>query len=270
MEKLAATEHSSHVTVAFDNVASDYDSFETLDGTQLLRSRVYAIIDSLMPDGSRILDINCGTGTDAINLALRGYNVTATDLSPRMIEQAHAKATEKNVRVRFRVASFAELSPLADESFDLVLSNFGGLNCVQDLASVAASIQSVIQQRGYFIAVVMPRFSMWETLAGLSHLNFSLAIRRWKGRAVASSFNENGFDVFYHSLRSLKQAFLPSLDLREITGFDIVSPPPHAAQFATRHQKMTQLLRSIDKKIDSLPILRMMGDHVMLVFQRRA
>lgn len=269
MEKLATTEHLSRVESAFDMVAEGYDTFETLQGTRLIRLRVYTTISSLVPPGSRILDINCGTGTDAVNLALRGYHVTGLDISSHMIERAKRKAEDKNVRVRFHVASFTEINRQVSEPFDLVLSNFGGLNCVQDLAPVAASIQSVIQYRGYFIAVVMPRFSMWETLAGLSHLNFALATRRWKGYAVTSSFGENGFDVFYHSLRSLKQTFLPSFGLREIIGFDIVSPPPHAAQFATRHQKMTQLLRSIDKKIDSLPFLRMVGDHAMLVFQRR-
>ena len=269
MEELTSTEQAANVAGAFNTVAERYDSFETFDGTHLIRSRVYSMIESLVSKGSRILDINCGTGTDAVNLALRGYNVTGLDISSQMIEQAKRKAENKNLRIRFHVASFAELTTHIEKPCDLVLSNFGGLNCVQDLASIAQSLQTIIRPSGYFIAVVMPRFSVWETLAGLSHLNLSLAIRRWKGHAVASPFHENSFDVFYHSLRSLKQAFLPSFSLQVVIGFGIVSPPPHAAQFATRHPKMTQLLRSIDKKIDSLPILRMMGDHVMLVFERQ-
>ena len=46
----------------------------------------------VFPPGARILEINCGTGNDAVFLARSGMHVTATDISPMMIEETKRKA----------------------------------------------------------------------------------------------------------------------------------------------------------------------------------
>ncbi|HOW84792.1 MAG TPA: methyltransferase domain-containing protein [Candidatus Aminicenantes bacterium] len=58
-------------------------------------------------DGDRsvpILDIGCGTGRHAIEMARRGYKVTGVDLSPSQIDRARAKAAAAGVAPDFRVA----------------------------------------------------------------------------------------------------------------------------------------------------------------------
>jgi SAM-dependent methyltransferase len=54
--------------------------------------------------GSTVLDFGCGTGTNAIELARRGFHVTATDIVPQAIQRAHDKGREAAVQVDFRVA----------------------------------------------------------------------------------------------------------------------------------------------------------------------
>ena len=49
----------------------------------------------------RILDVGCGTGRHAIELARRGYDVTGLDLSPSQLERAKEKARAAGVKVRF-------------------------------------------------------------------------------------------------------------------------------------------------------------------------
>ena len=56
-----------------------------------------------------ILDIGCGTGRHAVELAGRGYRVTGVDLSPSQIESARAKAAAVNAAVDFRVADACTL-----------------------------------------------------------------------------------------------------------------------------------------------------------------
>ena len=55
------------------------------------------------------LELGCGTGTNAIFLAQRGFRVTALDISPLAIEQAQAKGRASGVSVHFMVADL--LSP---------------------------------------------------------------------------------------------------------------------------------------------------------------
>lgn len=54
-----------------------------------------------LPVGSTVLDVGCGTGRHAVELAKRGYRVTGVDLSPKMLEVARAKAAAAGVEVRF-------------------------------------------------------------------------------------------------------------------------------------------------------------------------
>src|SRR5437588_1438376 len=54
--------------------------------------------------GSSVLDIGCGTGTNAIELARRGFQVTAVDIVDQAIQTARNKASAAAVVVDFRVA----------------------------------------------------------------------------------------------------------------------------------------------------------------------
>lgn len=67
----------------------------------------------------RVLDIGCGTGRHAVELASRGYEVVGIDLSESLLRRAREKAAERNVRVDFRQADARDLT--FDREFDLVI-----------------------------------------------------------------------------------------------------------------------------------------------------
>jgi SAM-dependent methyltransferase len=70
--------------------------------------------------GRRALDLGCGTGDNAIELARRGFDVTAIDIAPRPLERAHQKAETAGVRVDFRLAEVTSL-PASEGPFDLIV-----------------------------------------------------------------------------------------------------------------------------------------------------
>ncbi|MFN8006348.1 MAG: class I SAM-dependent methyltransferase [Terriglobia bacterium] len=62
------------------------------------RSEVDFIVSALtLSPGARVLDVACGHGRHAIELAKRGYTVVGIDLSPRFIEMAKKAASEKGL-----------------------------------------------------------------------------------------------------------------------------------------------------------------------------
>jgi 2-polyprenyl-3-methyl-5-hydroxy-6-metoxy-1,4-benzoquinol methylase len=65
------------------------------------------------------LDVGCGIGRWSLELARLGHDVTAVDLSPRMIERAQARAREAGVACRFAVGDAAGLA--LGRTFDLIL-----------------------------------------------------------------------------------------------------------------------------------------------------
>jgi 2-polyprenyl-3-methyl-5-hydroxy-6-metoxy-1,4-benzoquinol methylase len=71
------------------------------------------------PFRGRVLEIGCGTGALARELAARrGAKVTAIDLSPRMIDVARVR-TNETLGIEYRVADIMTLSP---RGFDAVVS----------------------------------------------------------------------------------------------------------------------------------------------------
>jgi SAM-dependent methyltransferase len=66
----------------------------------------------------RVVEIGCGTGSDAIYLASRGFSVTAIDIAPTALAQARERAARAGVKVTWLLADI--LHPPWLEPFDLV------------------------------------------------------------------------------------------------------------------------------------------------------
>ncbi len=81
----------------------------------------------------KLLDCTCGTGTQAIGLALHGHTVHATDLSPGSIEEAAKEASVLGAEMTFGVASYFSLEDSISDTFDVVLSCDNSIaHCVED------------------------------------------------------------------------------------------------------------------------------------------
>ena len=101
----------------FNNYAEKYENEVFTQGTQ---GEVDFIESEINHDKNcRILDVGCGTGRHAIELAKRGYSVTGVDLSLNMLKKAREKAFSAGVHVNFQLGDARSL-PFKDE-FDLVI-----------------------------------------------------------------------------------------------------------------------------------------------------
>lgn len=83
----------------FDAHAGDYDNNCFTTDTQ--REIAFLLETLQLPQAASILDIGCGTGRHAVELAKRGFAVTGVDLSSGMLDQARAKAQQRGVEVRW-------------------------------------------------------------------------------------------------------------------------------------------------------------------------
>ena len=101
----------------FENYAKSYDSECYVQGTV---GEVDFIEKELGFDKSkRILDIGCGTGRHAIELAKRGYKVTGVDLSKSQLQRAKEKAGDANVQIEFIQRDARELE--FENQFDMAI-----------------------------------------------------------------------------------------------------------------------------------------------------
>ena len=72
-----------------------------------------------IPKSAQILEIGCGAGRTACQLALMGHAVTAIDQSPLMIEKAKARSADLDVHVDFQVMDASSMT-FEDAHFDLI------------------------------------------------------------------------------------------------------------------------------------------------------
>lgn len=104
--------------VLFENYANQYEKDSFTQGT--LGECDFIEIDARKNKHIHILDIGCGTGRHAIELAKRGYkNIVGIDLSESQISRAKENAVAEQVKIDFRIADARKL-PFESE-FDLVL-----------------------------------------------------------------------------------------------------------------------------------------------------
>ncbi|MEJ2735769.1 MAG: methyltransferase domain-containing protein [Anaerolineae bacterium] len=84
--------HYRRVAQAFDQAAGTYDELYQRNSIMAwMRAESLETLQTRFAPGSHLLEIGCGTGEEALALSRLGYQVLATDVSPKMIETAHAK-----------------------------------------------------------------------------------------------------------------------------------------------------------------------------------
>jgi SAM-dependent methyltransferase len=76
--------------------------------------------------GMRVLDVAAGTGNASIPAAERGASVTASDLTPELLDAGRRRAEAEGLELEW-VAADAERLPFEDESFDVVISSIGAM-----------------------------------------------------------------------------------------------------------------------------------------------
>ncbi|HYP46450.1 MAG TPA: methyltransferase domain-containing protein [Propionibacteriaceae bacterium] len=74
--------------------------------------------------GMRVLDVATGTGNAALRAAAAGAEVTASDLTPRLLEEGEKRARSEGLTLTWQEAD-AEHLPFDDASFDVVMSSIG-------------------------------------------------------------------------------------------------------------------------------------------------
>jgi SAM-dependent methyltransferase len=105
----------------YDTLATVYDWIvpEALTTPAGSSAMFLPYIEGVAP-GARVLDCAAGTGTLAVGLAERGFDVTATDASAGMVERTRALAVENAADLDVRVCPWEDLATQGFDPFDVV------------------------------------------------------------------------------------------------------------------------------------------------------
>ena len=112
------------------------------------RERVRIHVLKLLEPGSSILELNSGTGEDALFFARHGHKVHATDISEGMQTELKRKVTLSSMQeqISTEICSYTQLYKLRNAGpYDHIFSNFAGLNCTEQLDKVLASLNELLK-----------------------------------------------------------------------------------------------------------------------------
>ena len=209
----------------FDHHAPHY--LDNIFTKNTLEEVEFIIEELMLPSGSHILDIGCGTGRHCIELARRGYKMTGVDISSGMLNEARRGAARMGVKIDLIHADAVEFK--AEKEFDAAIciceGAFGLLGSEDDPhqhdLDILRNINEALRPDGMLI---------------LTALNGMLKIRGATQEAIANeSFNPLTLtDIYPHEYVSLEgdkkitvreRGFVPSelvLMLR-VAGFRVES-----------------------------------------------
>ncbi|MBI5858365.1 MAG: class I SAM-dependent methyltransferase [Sphingobacteriales bacterium] len=258
---------------AFNRQAPLFDELYGRDSiVQYKRKRVREHVEKFILPDSFMLELNAGTGEDAVYFAGRGHSVHATDISPAMNNILMNKRNESRLadKITHELCSFTQLNKLQQQGpFDYIFSNFAGLNCIHELAKVLASFQYLLKPGGYITMVILPPFCLWEFLL-LFKGKFKTALRRFSGRKGTEAHIEGEyFRCWYYSPSFIRKHLKNEFEVMALEGLCTFVPPSYMERFTEKHPKLYRRLVRCEEKWKSKWPWKIIGDYYIITLQKK-
>jgi SAM-dependent methyltransferase len=225
-------------------------------------------VEKIFEPGSRILDLGCGTGEDAVWLAGQGMRVTAMDISSGMLDVARKKAEAAGLldRISFTQCDLASLPE--EELHDGALSNFGPLNCIEDLRPFSSKLAGLLKPGAKACLVIMGPACPWEMLWYLLHLKPGQAFRRFRKGLDAPVGGGRTVKVWYPSPGNFQAQLQPHFRKLELIGMGSLVPPPYLDGLVAKAKGLFHVLARIEDRMGGLFPLNRWNDHYLMVMER--
>jgi ubiquinone/menaquinone biosynthesis C-methylase UbiE len=265
-----AVDHNEQkVAAAFSKQSVLFDDLYSSNPIiQYKRKRTrHAVLKNLKP-GARILELNAGTGEDAIYFAQKGFKVHATDISDGMLKKLAEKVEGLPFanNISFEKCSFNELHLLKNLGpFDHIFSNFGGLNCTDRLDLVLESFNQLLAPGGSFTLVIIPPFCLWETLL-IFKGRFRTATRRWFSRnGRKANVEGQEFTCWYYTPGYVRKHLPENFKITSVEGLCTLVPPSYLETLPTKYPRWFDFLKKLEDRVCSWRLFRGCGDYFVVV-----
>jgi ubiquinone/menaquinone biosynthesis C-methylase UbiE len=239
---------------------------------QYKRYRVRRHLSYYLPPNASILELNAGTGEDAIWLAKQGHSVHATDIATGMQEVLLTKVRTTGVQgqVTNEIRSFTDLHNLERRGpYDYIFSNFAGLNCTNELKKVVDSFSLLLKEKGIVTLVLLPKFCAWE---------FALILKGRFKNATRRFFSKNGrkariegesFKCWYYNPSGIIKYCKREFEVLDIEGLCTFVPPSYMEDFPEKHPRLYSRLVKLEERWRTSWPWRSIGDYYIITLRKK-
>ena len=263
------------MALPFDHIANPYSSRFSRSTIGLLqRKKVWGYVETIIPElkGFEMLELNHGRGEDATLFSEPGFNMIATDIGAELMKVTENKPTQFSMQHTIS-SHYVDLETLNeslfDKKFDLVFSNFGGLNAVnpESLKKLFAKLPHILKPGGRFIGVVMPKFCAWETIFFLLRLQMKKAFRRFTSHEVITSEPDGDLRTWFYSPRQITNWSKDKFKLVRYSPVGVALPPVYLERFFKLRKRWLLNLNELEKKFGQSSLFSGMSDNFIVDLQ---
>jgi len=237
------------MSALFNHVAKDYDvQFTHSKIGHLQRQQVLGELHKIITKNSTVLELNCGTGEDALWLADMVKSVLATDVSAEMIAVATEK-TRAKANVSCAILDLTQMDDALPNTFDILFSNFGGLNCLNptELETFLQKSAALLNKKGALVLVIMGKKTLWEFLYFGLKIDFKNATRRNTTQAVAAHVNGVYVPTWYYSPNDVSRLAAKHFKIKNIRPIGLFVPPSYLEKFFNSRVLGLRFLSFLDR-----------------------
>lgn len=239
---------------------------------QYKRKRVWQHLQRYLSPQSLVLELNSGTGEDAIHLAGNGHRVHATDISAGMLSRLDDKVKLHGLQqnISHELCSFTELGALKNKGpYDHIFSNFAGLNCTNEFDKVLDFFSSLVKPGGFVTLVILPRFCLWEFML-LFKGKIKTAFRRFSGKkGTIAHVEDHYFRCWYYNPSFIRLRLKDSFNIIKLEGLCTIVPPSYMERFAEKYPRLYHFLEKMENKWKEKWPWKVIGDYYIITLQKR-
>lgn len=261
------------MTDAFDSASEEYDY--TISHNYInswIRKRSINELYKITRKDDVLLEIGCGTGSEAIRIARHVQGIVATDISEKMLDLLERKVKAKRLdhkiqATRVRASEISTIRRLLPDGVRIAYSFNGALNCEPNIHEVPGELSKVIQEDGYFLCSIRNTLCLPESLSHSLVFQFDQVAKR-KDQPTMVSVGGMDIPSSYYSPSQFANIFRTHFKVRRIIGLPAFLPPAYLSDYYLRIGKAKSILEKLESLLgDQFPFNRL-GDQTLFVFQK--
>ncbi len=265
-------QQEDRVSNAFSKQSGVFDSITNYNPLEVqYREIIINHVLKFVSPNQYMLELNCGTGLDALFFASHGLRIHATDNSQGMLEQLKDKLASPGItNITTEKCSFNKLdlknNPV--DQFDHLFSNYGGLNCAEDIASVIKQADAYLKIGGMSHFVFIAPVCLWEW-ATIFKGKYKFAFRRLTKKGVRSHLEGHYFDTYYYSPNTIKKAFGHTYELIQLRSLGCFMPPTFNDYFPAKHAALFSALKKMELATNTKWPFNRIGDLFIISLKKK-
>jgi ubiquinone/menaquinone biosynthesis C-methylase UbiE len=272
--KSQGNNYHQSVQDAFDSASEEYDY--TISHNYInswIRKRSINELRKITKTSDVLLEIGCGTGSEAIQISRNVKGVIATDISERMLDLLKRKVEAKRldrkiIAARARASEISSVKDLLPEGRVRVAYSFNGaLNCEPDIERVPGELSKIVREDGYFLCSIRNTLCLSEALSHSIVLQFDKISTR-KDQPIMVSVGGMDIPSYYYPPTRFAQLFRPHFRVKKMVGLPAFLPPAYLSNYYLRTGSIRLILEKLEFALGNRFPFNRVGDQTLFVFQR--